>query len=251
MGDIDLQTMMIHIERIVRPVRAMERTKLQMRLELLEHLQAAWEEERAGGLMEQAAWEAARRRLGVPEELTNELQKSVSWAERLMAPRPLGRGRWRTQQNRRLLLGLNAMRAWQQVLFMLSVHILIFGWLWLMSRNWHGIGDLDWFVLERFWLGMLVFCGTQTALIILSFYVVDAGARASGWGTYAKQGVAVVGIVTAIRGTFLIMGAGPWTDLLWVWVVGVVMTAGLAWMGRFLRPGIRDFGDWLTLDIAA
>ena len=74
--------LMIHVERIVRPVRA-DGSKLRMRRELLAHLQMAFKEERERGLSESAALAEAQRRLGDPAELTRRLQASVSRFERL------------------------------------------------------------------------------------------------------------------------------------------------------------------------
>jgi hypothetical protein len=85
-----MNELMIHIERIVRPVRAMQFRKLRMRRELLAHLQTAFDEERAGGIEEAAALEAAKRRLGDPAELTRSLQKSVPWLERTLMARVRG-----------------------------------------------------------------------------------------------------------------------------------------------------------------
>jgi len=77
-----MKELMIHVERIVRPVRA-DWSKARMRRELLEHLEAAFEEERGRGLDERAALVEAKRRLGEPADLTRELQGSVSRFERL------------------------------------------------------------------------------------------------------------------------------------------------------------------------
>jgi hypothetical protein len=79
---MNTKDLMIHVERIVRPVRA-DASKLRMRRELLAHLQAAYEEERARGLDEPAALAEAKRRLGDPAEITRQLQASVSRLERL------------------------------------------------------------------------------------------------------------------------------------------------------------------------
>jgi hypothetical protein len=75
--------LMIHVERIVRPIHA-DCSKLRMRTELLAHLQTAFEEERARGLDEAAALAEAKRRLGDPAELTRELQAAVPRIERLL-----------------------------------------------------------------------------------------------------------------------------------------------------------------------
>lgn len=77
-----MKELMIHVERIVRPIRA-DASKLRMRRELLAHLEASFEQERARGLDEAAALAEAKRRLGDPAELRLELQASVSRLERL------------------------------------------------------------------------------------------------------------------------------------------------------------------------
>jgi hypothetical protein len=74
--------LMTHVERIVRPIRA-DWSKLRFRRELLAHLQASYDEERARGLDEASAVAAAKRRLGDPAALTAQLQASVSRFERL------------------------------------------------------------------------------------------------------------------------------------------------------------------------
>jgi hypothetical protein len=85
-----MKELMIHVERIVRPVRAMQWRKLRMRRELLLHLQAAFEEERGKGGDEAAALDRAAKRLGDPAELTRELQRSVPLIERTLL--------WRTPE---------------------------------------------------------------------------------------------------------------------------------------------------------
>jgi hypothetical protein len=83
---------MIHVEQIVRPVRAFAPRKLRMRWELLTHLQAAMEEERGRDAEETAALQRAKARLGEPAEVTRGLQESVPRGERmLMARLPIPR----------------------------------------------------------------------------------------------------------------------------------------------------------------
>jgi hypothetical protein len=77
-----MKELMIHVERIVRPVRA-DASKFRMRRELLAHLQATFDQERATGLDETAALEAAKRRFGEPIDLTHQLQAAVPRWERL------------------------------------------------------------------------------------------------------------------------------------------------------------------------
>jgi hypothetical protein len=82
-----MHDLMIHIERIVRPIRATQFRKLRMRRELLAHLQAAIDEELHRCPDEAAAIDAAKRRLGDPAELTMQLQRSVPLVERIILGR--------------------------------------------------------------------------------------------------------------------------------------------------------------------
>lgn len=80
-----MKDLMMHVERIVRPVAAFAPRKLRMRRELLGHLQQAFEEEKARpGSGESDALGRALDRLGEPAELTLQLQKSVPLPERLL-----------------------------------------------------------------------------------------------------------------------------------------------------------------------
>ncbi len=87
-----MKELMIHVEQIMRPVRAAAARKLQMRQELLGHLQGALNEERRHFPEDEpAAMAAAKRRLGEPDRLTRQLQQTVPWLERiLMARTPTG-----------------------------------------------------------------------------------------------------------------------------------------------------------------
>jgi hypothetical protein len=80
-----MQELMIHVERIVRPVCATQRRKLTMRRELMAHLETTLAEEeqrdRAGAL------DRAKKRLGDPLELTRQLQASVPFYQRLLLGR--------------------------------------------------------------------------------------------------------------------------------------------------------------------
>jgi hypothetical protein len=90
-----MKDLMIHVEEIVRPIRAFERRKLRMRRELLAHLSSALEEETrqdpAGAL------DRAKRRIGDPAALTRQFQQSVPEWERLLTahlPMPALITRW-------------------------------------------------------------------------------------------------------------------------------------------------------------
>lgn len=78
----DLLALRKQVERAVRPVRAGKRRKLLMREELLAHLTALYEEERAGRPDGAAAVDEALARFGDPAALTAELNSSLGWQER-------------------------------------------------------------------------------------------------------------------------------------------------------------------------
>ncbi len=78
------QRFRIHVERIVRPVRAAERRKDRMREELLAHSTSAYFEERQVHSSDDDAVMAVFDRLGESAELTKELQAGVSWVERVL-----------------------------------------------------------------------------------------------------------------------------------------------------------------------
>ena len=79
-----MNELMIHVEKIVRPIRG-DSSKLRMRRELLAHLHASFEQERSRGSDEPTAIAEAKRRLGDPALLMQELQNSVPTWERLAA----------------------------------------------------------------------------------------------------------------------------------------------------------------------
>ena len=76
---------MIHVERIVRPIQAMDDRKDRMREELLAHLETSFEQERAKQTDDGLARQRAIASLGDPGQLRNELQDSVSRMERFKA----------------------------------------------------------------------------------------------------------------------------------------------------------------------
>jgi hypothetical protein len=78
-----MKALRIHIERIVRPIRASVPRKNKMREELLAHLRTAFDEERVTATTDEEAVERAKQRLGEPDALREEFQSTVSWYERI------------------------------------------------------------------------------------------------------------------------------------------------------------------------
>lgn len=75
-------TLKTHIERIVRPIIAVEKDKLRMRNELLAHALDAYQHEQTTGTEESVAVQQATRRLGDADQTRRELQATVGWSSR-------------------------------------------------------------------------------------------------------------------------------------------------------------------------
>jgi hypothetical protein len=100
MNDTTLTQLKILVERVVRPVRASTARKRKMREELLGHVTAVFEEE-ARNSTDAVALDKTHARFGAAEELTAQLQMSMSagdaihyYLERLLAPP--GESVWRS-----------------------------------------------------------------------------------------------------------------------------------------------------------
>lgn len=78
-----MKELRVHVERIVRPIRASVLRKNRMREELLGHLKTAFEEERSRTQSDAEAVQRAAARLGDSDALREDLQRSVPWYERL------------------------------------------------------------------------------------------------------------------------------------------------------------------------
>lgn len=77
-----MNALKVHVERIVRPIRASNRRKDQWREELLAHLMRLYEEAQACGGDDESAATAAIACFGEAPAITAELQAGVSWIER-------------------------------------------------------------------------------------------------------------------------------------------------------------------------
>jgi hypothetical protein len=80
-----MKEFVVHVERIVRPIQAIDDRKDRMREELFAHLMEAFEQERAKGADDAVAQSRALASLGDPSQLRSELQCSVSRGGRLKA----------------------------------------------------------------------------------------------------------------------------------------------------------------------
>jgi hypothetical protein len=83
MNDSTLVQLQAIVERAIKPVRASRSCKRNMREELLAHLIAVFEEEAARLGDERLALEKTEQRFGSSDELTNQLQESITPTGRL------------------------------------------------------------------------------------------------------------------------------------------------------------------------
>ncbi|MEZ6072071.1 MAG: hypothetical protein R3C10_17895 [Pirellulales bacterium] len=81
-----MKSLMIHVERAVRPVRATEDTKCRMREELFAHIEEIYHEELTRTGDANGAILRSCERFGDPAELTIQLQQTVFWLERVGYP---------------------------------------------------------------------------------------------------------------------------------------------------------------------
>lgn len=77
-----MKALRLHVERIVRPIRASPRRKDRMREELLAHLMRLYDEQLARTNNPESAVAEAIRRFGDASSLKHELQGTVHWLER-------------------------------------------------------------------------------------------------------------------------------------------------------------------------
>lgn len=74
---------MVFVERAVRPLRTSIARRRRMREELLAHLTAIYDQELERARDRSVALDEAKRRFGDPNELSSELQRALSWRDRI------------------------------------------------------------------------------------------------------------------------------------------------------------------------
>ena len=255
-----MKELMIHVEKIVRPVRATQRRKLQMRRELLAHLQAALEEERAGRADEVAALAAAKARLGEPADLTRSLQRSVPRLERVLLARVPVLG-WmnRLEQEFGGRFGMRGMSTGQQLLLALGTEAILFGPLILLGLR----------LVKKYRAVLLLALGEPTRqreagllladvllLVMLwaAFSIAEAAANGR-WRGRSLAGVAlIIGSLVAWPAVIVGMVAGQpidILDLLMGLVAGILASLMIAGLGRWVGSLRNPYREWLILDVAA
>jgi hypothetical protein len=242
--------LMVAVERAVRPVRAGGARKYRMRQELLAHLTASYEEERAKLGDDRAAVEAAVRRLGDPTEITKEMQATVPLVEQFLYL-PLVPPRWLRPWEMKV-------RAWAERF----AHPAFFAALWAVfsvailyplarQRYLADPADLDEYRLVH---------GGVAAAAVASFAFMWCLSRMC----QAVAGVPGVrrGLVYGAVAVVLLIASSPLqvrlllgpdevtTDrLVRAAVASVVFVAGLAGVARFMARFQARTRDWARLEI--
>jgi hypothetical protein len=259
MKTIEQTDLMMHVEQIVRPVRALDRRKLRMRRELLAHLQAALDEEREQTHDEAAAWENAKRRLGVPAELTASLQKSVPWVERLFlarVPAPAWMNRWEKYTGRQM--GMFGMTIGQQGLFSLGTVVLVYGSMIVLGLRTVGQyrAAMTQFLSEQPWqfqVGNIV--GGILLLLIqgTGYAITGAAAQQKSFACEMRRALLFFVLIVVWQINLVTMIARQnvqVADVMWGGSIGVLAALGLLWIGRITGHVGRPYKPWLELEIA-
>jgi hypothetical protein len=249
MTDTTLTPLMVHVERVVRPVRASARHKGRMREELLAHVTAVYEEELSRLGDAGAARDRAARRLGDPAALTGELQQSVPRGERLVfaLERWFGWHAPETAARYTLRVALTVL-ALDAVLFAALVALLLV------------TGGPEEVVLARLRPGaaLLFVIGVDHFLLgLLYFKLRDAlcgawGARRSGLRASAFAALAALAVLASGLGcNLLALGSlAVSLELLPVWFpLALLAPLGMAVAGLVYGPRQIRHTEWACLDL--
>lgn len=251
-----MQDLMLHVERIVRPVRAAESRKLRMRRELLGHLLSAVEEERRAISDDAAAIERAKQRLGAASDLTRQLQRTVPWPERILLARmPVSPAvdRWEARAAARLY-GIKAMGL-LHISILAAAAGLLTGAPVVVDPAWssltaQGIPPLH---PGLFFLSVLILL--QLVLIVSFRFVVRPAIPNSKLATKptVKRAICIVGLQLLLTiclcrfGLDRLPSIAELTESLMATLAMLVVALGASrWVARLRQP----YEEWLTLDLA-
>jgi len=250
--------LMLHVERIVRPIRALASRKLRMRRELLAHLQAAFEEQRQQGADEQAALLQAKERLGSGDDLRQELQKSVPFLEhRLLAKLPLPGPLMRAEAAAIRFWRMRPMTMLQDALITAGAAILP---LTALTLSLLGL-DITSALLRvtgHYLLGLglgLIALAVTLLPILLSTHFIAAVAGKKG--THPLRAVLTLGpliaalpVISMLLIYWWISASPTSTDVARAIAAGIVVPIGLFIVGRLVAKIGQEHEEWLTLEIA-
>jgi hypothetical protein len=256
----DSDDLMIHVERIVRPVRGFAGRKLRMRQELLAHLQAAVAEEREARTTDATALARAKARLGDPAELTLSLQASVPRAERVLAARlPLPRALARLEARGGRWWGLD----WTMTLPQASVVVagaVVLPWAALVGLaielHLGGVAAVNAMMdrpgetaLMNVWniallAALTMLCARWVIAVANGRWMTRTAAR------YATA-ITVAPLLSMLFMIHCVHARGPTAaEVAWSLGAGVAMTGVQALAARLVARMRRPYVQWLALDVA-
>jgi hypothetical protein len=259
------KVLMLHVEQIVRPVRAFAARKLRMRREMLAHLRAAMEEERANdgdAVDPDRAIERAKIRLGDPQSLTDGLQETVPWIERTLLARlpiPAAAERWE-KRSARWWRPDSAMNMLHLSLLVASATLfLAFAMLGLTTVLHLDRAAAPTMMFEHPLLWGLINVASSILIIVsiiacLKFIAALASGRLllRSKGTIAYASAIVSGPVLSM---LLVVGsvnqrAATGEELLACVGIGLLLLASQVVTGRVVEKMRRPYADWLQLEVA-
>lgn len=244
-----MRELMIHVERVVRPVRACTDHKDRMREELLAHLTGLFEEERPRLGDDRAALEQALGRFGDAAELTQQLQASVSRMERgeFLVERWLT---WQAPES----AARYALRLTVQ-LFLLSIALSVIVVLVVLLKEGRGV-DL-WTRLRLGTSFLVVLHADLFLLALLYFKVRDALCGSPGvqrsWlraTAFAALSALVVPASGLVYGLAALGSLALSLELLYLWYpFALLVPAAFILWGWFHGPAEIRHSEWCCLDI--
>lgn len=254
-----MKELMIHVERIVRPIRATQSRKLRMRRELLEHLEDALTQERERCPDDPAAIAQALRRLGPPAQLSAELQQSVPLLERTLLGR-VGAERIHRWEPRaaRFLFGVDRrIGAAHAAIIITAATFLPYAAGILVALR---VAPADYLqaAIER--PGATLLFNLLCLVLLLAFMMVCGRLMAAIAEPTPPRPprllgyAAIVVILLAVMMLACIVGlaARPVTpaDLAAVTTLAAALLLTMTLLGRLVRTLRRPYDPWLTLEIA-
>jgi hypothetical protein len=244
-----MKELMIHVERVVRPIRALESRKDRMREELLAHLTSIFDEELARLRDRAAAIHEAQRRLGDPTMLTRELQAT--------SPRQEALGvvceRWLRPGH-----GEPVLRYAFRLTGLLAAYCVLITLIMLPVYSFLHVGIAQW--PARLWLAevFLVFCLVPVIPLALLYFKMRAALcpgpglnrswpRAAIWALLSS-------LVVPVAGSLLILvsvgNLRVSLELLYLWYPFVVLIpVALAGAALYFGPTQLRHCEWVQLDL--
>lgn len=257
-----MNELMVHVERIVRPVRAMQSRKLRMRRELLGHLEAALAEERERCDDEATAMTEATRRLGPPAELTAELQKSVPTIERVLlakVPGIRGFGQWGAGWDHRLFGMDPAMSLGHRTMLVAAATMLPYAAGILVAMRVEPSIYLHAFMQRP--LAAMLFNAFNLALMFLLMMVcghfIGAFSAPPGSGRARRAAASAAAIISLFIPLMLACIAGlagrdvRASDLVACAIITTMLLLAMAIVGKTIAVRRRPYDAWLTIDTSA